>query len=208
MPITITSCTAGCVVDRLLDHLRIDVEAAGDDHVLLAVDQVEIAVGIHIADVAGEEAVADEGLGGFLRPVPVALGDVRARECGSRRPRRRQAPWPDRPAPRRPARCPAASARSSPACPAPPADARCRASRSRSCPSRSSACMPGLALEDPRHLDRQRRAAGAGGDQRRQVAACPASGSLASAIHIVGTPGNEVARLSSMSRSTASTSKR
>ena len=65
-------------VDRLLDHLRIDVEAAGDDHVLLAVDEIEIAVVVHVADVAGEEAVADECFGGFLRPVPVALGDVRA----------------------------------------------------------------------------------------------------------------------------------
>ena len=67
----------GMLVDRLLDHLRIDVEAAGDDHVLLAVDQIEIAVLVHVADVAGEKPVADESLGGFLRPVPVALGDVR-----------------------------------------------------------------------------------------------------------------------------------
>ena len=34
------------------------------------------------------------------------------------------------------------------------------------------------------------------------------SGSAAIAIHIVGTPGNDVARLTSMSRITASTSKR
>ncbi len=56
----------GMGVDRLLDHLRIDVEAAGDDHVLLAVDQIEIAVGVHVADVAGQKAVADEGFRGFL----------------------------------------------------------------------------------------------------------------------------------------------
>lgn len=65
-------------IDRLLDHLRIDVEAARDDHVLLAVDQEEIAVGIDIADVAGEEAAVDEGLRGSFGLIPVAFGDVRA----------------------------------------------------------------------------------------------------------------------------------
>ena len=85
-------------VDRLLDHLRIDVEAAGDDHVLLAVDQIEIAVGVHVADVAGEEAVADEGLRGFLRPVPVALGDVRALDADLADFARRQHLRADRPA--------------------------------------------------------------------------------------------------------------
>src|SRR5205814_1470140 len=68
-------------VDRLLDHLRIDVEAAGDDHVLLAVDQEKVAVVIAVADVAGQEAVADKGLRGFLGPVPVSLGDVRAADA-------------------------------------------------------------------------------------------------------------------------------
>src|SRR3954469_6975405 len=65
-------------VDRLLDHLRIDVEAAGDDHVLLAVDQEEIAVAIDIADVAGEEAAVDEGLRGSFGLIPIAPDDVRA----------------------------------------------------------------------------------------------------------------------------------
>ena len=130
-------------VDRLLDHLRIDVEAAGDDHVLLAVDQIEIAVGVHVADVAGEEAVADKGFRGFLRPVPVALGDVRAADADFADFARPASPWSGRPATPRPSRCRAASARSSRACPALPSDGRCRASRSRSCPSRSSAsCRP------------------------------------------------------------------
>ena len=68
----------GVFVDRLLDHLRIDVEAAGDDHVLLAVDQIEIAVAIHVADIAGQEAIARERLCRLLRPVPIAFGDVRS----------------------------------------------------------------------------------------------------------------------------------
>ncbi len=69
---------AGVLVDRLLDHLRIDVEAAGDDHVLLAVDQIEIAVRIHVADIAGQKAAVSKSFRGFLRPVPVAFGDIRS----------------------------------------------------------------------------------------------------------------------------------
>ena len=43
-------------IDRLLDHLRVDVEAAGNDQVLLAVDEVEIAVVVAIADGRGLHA--------------------------------------------------------------------------------------------------------------------------------------------------------
>src|SRR5712664_1047708 len=67
----------GVLIDRLLDHLRLDIEAAGTARVLLAIDQKEITVLVHVADVAGPETVADESLRGFPRPVPVALGDVR-----------------------------------------------------------------------------------------------------------------------------------
>ena len=45
---------------RVLDFGRIDVLAAGDDHVLHAVVDVEVAVRVEIAGVAGvEPAVAD-----------------------------------------------------------------------------------------------------------------------------------------------------
>src|SRR5258708_17153949 len=65
------------LIDRLLDHLRIDIKTAGDDHVLLAIDQVKITVSVHVADVAGQETVAHKRFRGFLWPIPVALGYVR-----------------------------------------------------------------------------------------------------------------------------------
>ena len=43
------------LVDRLLDHARIDVEAAAQDHVLGAVDDEDEAVVVHVGDVAGAE---------------------------------------------------------------------------------------------------------------------------------------------------------
>ena len=48
----------GMLVDRLLDDARIDVVAAAQQHVLGAVDDEDVAVLVHVADVAGaEEAV-------------------------------------------------------------------------------------------------------------------------------------------------------
>src|SRR5258707_574564 len=66
------------LVDRLLDHLRIDVEAARKDHVLLAVENEEVAVFIHGADVAAQKTAIRKGCGRFVRPVPVALHHVLA----------------------------------------------------------------------------------------------------------------------------------
>ncbi len=71
----------GMLIDRLLDHLRVDVEPAGNDHVLLAIDQIEIAIAVHVADVAGQKAVADEGFSGFLFAIPVAARDVRTTDA-------------------------------------------------------------------------------------------------------------------------------
>ena len=67
---------------------------------------------------------------------------------------------------------------------------------------------PMRSAQDLRDFDRQRRAAGAGVTQRGQIALLEARGGWRCAIHMVGTPGKAVARLTSMSRSTASTSKR
>ena len=53
--ITAASSTAGMVHDRLLDLDRGDVLAAGDDHVLAAVTQLDVPVGMQDADVAGAE---------------------------------------------------------------------------------------------------------------------------------------------------------
>ena len=188
MPITITSCTAGCVVDRLLDHLRIDVEAAGDDHVLLAVDQIEIAVGVHVADVAGEEAVADKGLRGFLRPVPVALGDVRAPDADFADFARRQHLASDRPATPRPARCRAASGRSSPACPGLPCGWPVPGEQVSVMPQPLFSFMPILRSKI------FATSTGSGAPPEPQLTSddksrLSRSGRLAIAIHIVGTPG-------------------
>ena len=65
------------LVDHALDLGGGDVLAAGDDHVLLAVGQVQEAVLVEIADVAGTEPVAEEGGRGFFRILPVALRDFR-----------------------------------------------------------------------------------------------------------------------------------
>ena len=65
-------------VDRLLDHARIDVEAAGDDQVLDPVDQIDVAVLVHVADVAGAQAAEAERLLGLVLALPVAGHDLRA----------------------------------------------------------------------------------------------------------------------------------
>ena len=74
----------GMLVDRLLDHARIDVVARRDDQVLGAVDQVEPAVVVHVAHVAGAQALpvaagmAEQHLLGLVGLLPVALHDLRA----------------------------------------------------------------------------------------------------------------------------------
>ena len=59
--------------DHLLDFARVDVEAAADDHVLLAVGDVEVAVGVEVADVAGVQPAVDDRLRGLVRRLVVAL---------------------------------------------------------------------------------------------------------------------------------------
>ena len=57
MPKTAASPTFGCVSSTRLDLGRIDVDAARDDHVDLAVAEEQVAVVVEVADVAdGEEA--------------------------------------------------------------------------------------------------------------------------------------------------------
>ena len=60
----------------LLDLDGRDVLAARDDDVLLAVAQLDVAVGVPDPDVARVEPAAAEGLGGRLRLLVVALGHV------------------------------------------------------------------------------------------------------------------------------------
>src|SRR5690606_12719291 len=63
---------------RLLDGARIDVEAGGDDEVLYAVDEKDVAVLVDVADVAGAQPAVHEGVGGRLLVVVVAEHDLRA----------------------------------------------------------------------------------------------------------------------------------
>src|SRR4051812_42856938 len=60
-------------------HLdRVDVLPTGDDHVLDPVGDVDVAVVVHVAAVAGVHPAAAQRLGGLLGPVPVAEHHVAA----------------------------------------------------------------------------------------------------------------------------------
>ena len=54
---------AGVPVQHLLDLARIDIFAAADDHVLGSVDDVEVPVGVDIADVTGVQPTVADRLG-------------------------------------------------------------------------------------------------------------------------------------------------
>ena len=60
MPITADVGDAGMFEQRRLDLGRVDVGAAGDDHVLGAVGDEQVAVGVEVADVAEAEPLALE----------------------------------------------------------------------------------------------------------------------------------------------------
>ena len=65
------------IVDHAFHFLRVDIQPAGNDQVLVAADDADIAVGITHRHVAGdEEAVLAEGLGGFFRHFPIAEEDI------------------------------------------------------------------------------------------------------------------------------------
>ena len=63
---------------HVLDLGAVDVLAAGDDHVLGPVDEVHVAVVVHVAEVAGVVPAVDERGGRLLGLVPVADHDVLA----------------------------------------------------------------------------------------------------------------------------------
>ena len=64
-------------VDAVFDFAGVDVFAVHDDEVFQAVDDVDVAVFVHVGEVAGvEPAVFGEDFLGFFRFVPVALHDV------------------------------------------------------------------------------------------------------------------------------------
>ena len=72
-PITCALRDRGMLEQHLLDLARVDVLAAADHHVLDAADDVDVAVRVHHAEVAGvHPAGRVDRLGGRLVVVPVA----------------------------------------------------------------------------------------------------------------------------------------
>src|SRR6266496_6026430 len=64
------------LVEDLLDLPRVDVVAAADDQVLLAVDDEEVTLLVDPAHIAGVDPAGPDGVLGRLGPVPVALHAV------------------------------------------------------------------------------------------------------------------------------------
>ena len=79
-PMTATPVTPVDVVDQVLDLGGVDVLAAGDDHVLQPVGDVEVAVGVEVAEVArAEPAVGGERGGRRIGQVRGSRGRRSAR---------------------------------------------------------------------------------------------------------------------------------
>ena len=97
-----------------LDLGRVDVDAAGDDHVDLAVRQPEVAVLVEVADVAGGEHAGPRWAAGGLLRVVVVLEVRPHRVAEVERPRPRPAPAARRRRPRAPPRWRAACRRCRP----------------------------------------------------------------------------------------------
>ena len=63
---------------RVLDFDGIDVEAAGDDHVFGAIDNVEEMIRVEVPDIPGVMPAVQRGLGGCFRIFVVPIHDKRA----------------------------------------------------------------------------------------------------------------------------------
>src|SRR3984893_6594301 len=63
---------------HILHFARIDIVATRDQHVVLAIEDVEKAVTVHPADVAGMQPAVAKDLRGLLRAVPVTGHGLRA----------------------------------------------------------------------------------------------------------------------------------
>src|SRR5919112_588791 len=68
----------GVLEEDLFDLARVDVVAGGHDHVLLPVDDVEVAALVHLRDVARVEPAVPQRLCRLIGHAPVALHDLRA----------------------------------------------------------------------------------------------------------------------------------
>src|SRR5580700_8702338 len=68
----------GILVKNRLDFAAVDVLAARDNHVLQAVQDIEITVRILTAGVSCTKEAVPERKSGFLRILPIAMHDIRA----------------------------------------------------------------------------------------------------------------------------------
>ena len=185
-PNTATSATFGCVDQQVLRLLRIDVDAARDDHVGLAVGQVQVALGVDVADVA-ERGPALRAAGSravFSGSLWYSNG-VAALEVDRARPRPAAAPCPRR---RGCGACPAAGARPSPCARATPPSRsrRSRCPRCRRSTRRSSAPTTRSSAPSPARGRARRRGSRRAGSTDRGARARP-RGSFSMRTNIVGT---------------------
>src|SRR5437588_11261610 len=65
-------------VNHSLDFAGVNVLPAGDDHVLQAIENVEVSVGVLIPNVARSEEAVSESEFSFFRLVPITAHDIRA----------------------------------------------------------------------------------------------------------------------------------
>ena len=73
---------AGAKRDHVFNLVGVDVEATDQNHVLFAVNDARVALGVHDANVArAQKAVGRESVGVFLRLLVVAGRDVRATDA-------------------------------------------------------------------------------------------------------------------------------
>src|SRR5215475_14524285 len=66
------------LVEDFFDLSTVDILAAGDNHILGAIDEENVALSIHITEVPTVIPPAAQGIGGLLGFVPVTLHDVGA----------------------------------------------------------------------------------------------------------------------------------
>src|SRR5712692_12097269 len=66
------------LVEDFFDLGTVDVLAAGDDHILGAINQEDVALGMHATEIPTVIPPVTEGVGGLLGFIPVALHDIRA----------------------------------------------------------------------------------------------------------------------------------
>src|SRR4029077_13291324 len=59
-----------------LDLVRVYIEAGHQNHVLFSVLDIDEAGGVHAADVAGAQPVAEHHFLGLVRPIPIAAHDL------------------------------------------------------------------------------------------------------------------------------------